>query len=142
VIATHDFMWIPRTPEEAKKWHATTVREARTAGLFIAGLVWLGLTVLLAGGWIAGGRAGVIAQVSVSEGSFWGRLPIFALAGLPVAFYLFRREQSKELEHSTNMTICPKCDTAGEGNAETPCNCGGTFVLQSTVRWLDDESSK
>jgi hypothetical protein len=99
------------------------------------------MTAILAGGWIAGGRAGVIAQDSVASGSFWSRFPIFALAGLPVAYWLFRRESGRELEHAKRTTICPKCETAGEGNAEATCECGGSFVLQSTVRWVDDEPS-
>ena len=134
-------MWIPRTPEEITKWHAATQREARSAGWLVAGLSWLGLTAILAGGWIAGGRAGVIAQDSVAGGSFWSRFPIFAVAGLPVAYWLFRRESRRELESALQMTICPKCETAGEGNADTVCQCGGTFVLQSTVRWVYDEPS-
>ena len=134
-------MWIPRTPEEVTKWHIATQREARMHGWLIAGLVWLILTAILAGGWIAGGRAGVIAQDSVAGGSFWSRFPIFAIAGLPVAYFLYRRESRRELANSLQMTICPKCETAGEGNAEVTCGCGGIYVLQSTVRWTDDEPS-
>src|SRR5689334_10053650 len=110
-------MWIPRTPEEITKWHAATQREARMAGWLIAGLAWLIITALLAGGWIMGGRAGFLPENSVAAGSFWSRFPIFALAGLPVAYWLFRRESNRELESAKQMTICPKCETAGEGNA-------------------------
>src|SRR6266850_1199106 len=98
-------MWIQRTPEEVTKWHMSTTREARTHGLFVAGLSWLGITVVLAGGWIAGGRMGVVAQDSVSGGSFWSRFPIFAVVGLPIAFWLFRRESRSELDRSLQMTI-------------------------------------
>jgi hypothetical protein len=134
-------MWIPRTPEEVEKWHAASQREARSHGWLIAGLSWLGIVVVLAGGWIAGGRAGVIAQDSVAGGSFWIRFPIFAIAGLPVAYWLYRRESRRELESALQMTICPKCETAGEDNAGAACPCGCTFVLQSTVRWEDSEPS-
>ncbi len=134
-------MWIARTQEEVTKWHAATKREARSAGWLIAGLSWLGITALLAGGWIVGGRAGFITENSVAAGSFWSRFPIFAIAGLPVAYWLFRRESARELESSMQMSICPKCEATGEGNAGTPCECGGSYVRQSTVRWVDDEPS-
>jgi hypothetical protein len=131
-------MWIPRTPEEIMKWHAATKREARSAGWLMAGLSWLGITALLAGGWIAGGRAGFITQDSVAGGSFWSRFPIFAVAGLPVAYWLFRRESRREFENAMQMTICPKCEATGEGNAGAVCQCDGTFVLQSRVRWEEE----
>ena len=57
---------------------------------------------------------------------------------LPFAFWLYRRESRNELQRSFQMTICPECETAGEGNVDTVCQCGGTMVLQSTVRWVDD----
>jgi hypothetical protein len=134
-------MWIPRTPEEVAKWHTATVREARSAGWLIAGLSWLGITALLAGGWIVGGRAGFITENSVAAGSFWSRFPVFAIAGLPVVYWLLRRESARELQRAVQMTICPKCEATGEGNADTPCQCGGSYVRQSTVRWIDDEPS-
>ena len=134
-------MWIPRTPEEVEKWHAATRREARSQGCLIAGLAWVGIVVLLAGGWIAGGRAGVIAQESVVAGSFWMRFAIFTVMGFPFAYWLYRRESRRELERALQMTICPKCETGSEGNAGATCECGGTFVLQSTVRWEDSEAS-
>jgi len=134
-------MWISRTPEEVAKWNAAAAREARTHGFFVAGLSWLGITVVLAGGWIAS-RWGVAAQDSVAGGSFWSRFPIFAVLGLPFAYWFFRRESRSELERSLHMTICPKCDTAGEGDAEADCDCGGAFVLQSSVRWADEPASQ
>ena len=85
---------------------------------------------------------GVVAQDSVAAGSFWAEFPIFALVGLPVAFWFFRHERTKELERSSQMTICPKCDTAGEGNTNAACDCGGKYVLQSSVRWIDEEESE
>lgn len=132
-------MWVNRTSEETEKWKAAAAREARFHGLLFAGGCWLVITPILAGGWIAGGRMGVVAQDSVAAGSFWTRLPIFALLGLPVAYWLFRHERSKSLASSAQMTICPKCDTAGEGNVDAGCECGGNFVLQSSVRWVDEE---
>jgi hypothetical protein len=134
-------MWVQRTPDEMTKWHMAAAREARMSGLLVAGLSWLGITAILSGGWMAS-RWGVVAQDSVAAGSFCSRFPMFAVAGLPIAFWLFRRESRKELERSAQMTICPKCETAGESNAEAVCDCGGRFVLQSNVRWIDGPESE
>ena len=131
-------MWTQRTPEEVKKWEAATAREARRHGWLVAGLSWLGITVILAGGWIAGGRAGVVAQESVAAGTFWTRFPIFAVVGLPIAYWFFHRETRRESVRLAQMTICPKCEKAGEGNVEEACECGGSFVPQRTVRWVDE----
>lgn len=131
-------MWIPRTPEQVEKWHASSRREARFNGRLYAGGVCLIIPLILAGGWTAGAK-GTAAQGAVSGGSFWSRFLIFVLLCLPVAYLIYRRECKKEMERALRMTICPKCETAGEDNAETPCSCGGTFVPQSTVRWADEE---
>ena len=130
-------MWVARTPEEVKKWHQSTKRDARLDGWILGGGCWLGLTALLAGGLIVGGRSGIVAQDSVGGGSFWMRFPPFALGMVPFGYWLYRREVAEKIARALQMTICPKCDTAGELNAGVACSCGGTFVLQSTVRWED-----
>ena len=132
-------MWIPRTPEEKLKWQASTAREAHFQGLLYAGLCWLGIAAVLAGGLMAGANAGIVVQGSVSGGSFWSRLPIFALPGIPIAFWLYRREVKQQFQRAACMTICPKCEVANEHNEGASCPCGGTFVLQSSVRWVDEE---
>ena len=132
-------MWVQRTTAETEKWRTAAASEAHTGGMVVAGVAWLVLTIILAGGWIAGGRVGVVAEQSVAPGNFWARLPIFAVLGLPVAYWIYRRERRKELERSAQMTICPKCEIAGEGNADAACECGGKFVLQSSMRWIDDD---
>jgi len=131
-------MWVQRTPEEIAKWHEATAREALSHGRFIAGMVWILVSVLLAGGWFVSIRAGFAAQQSTS-GSFWLRLPIVAAVALPFAWFVFRYESKKELAELKRRTICPRCDTAGEGNTGGPCPCGGTAVLQSTMKWIEDE---
>ena len=131
-------MWITRTSEEVAKWNTAATREARFQGLLFGGLACGGIAVLLAGGWVASAKW-VAVQDGVS-GGFWLRLPVFLLLGLPVAVWLFRREKRSHLERASRMTICPKCDTAGEENAGEQCQCGGEFVLQSTVRWEDEET--
>lgn len=130
---------MPRTPEETQKWQDSTAREARFQGFIYAGGCWLGIAALLAGGCMAGANLGVIAQDSVSSGSFWSRLPIFALPGIPVAYWLFRRTVREELSRAKYMTICPKCEKADENTEGQTCDCGGTFVAQSSVRWVEDE---
>jgi hypothetical protein len=132
-------MWIQRTPKEIESWHTSTKRDARFQGFIFAGGVWFCLNVILAASWIAGGYAGLVAQDSVTEVGFWRRFPIFAVAGFPVAYWLFKRECKKETERAGHMTICPKCERAGENNEGQTCGCGSTFVAQSGVRWVDDE---
>jgi hypothetical protein len=132
-------MWTPRTPEQILKWQASATREARFQASLYAGLCWFGIAAALAGGWMAGANAGLIAQDSIAAGSFWHRFPIYALPGIPVAYWLYRRTFRLELQRATYMTICPKCDTADESNEGQTCDCGGTFVTQSSVRWVEDE---
>jgi hypothetical protein len=131
-------MWVPRTPEEITEWNVATAREARTQGLIFASCAWIGIAALLAGGWVVS-RSGVVVQGAVSGGGFWSRFPLFALFGLPIAYWMFRRTRREELKRAEIMTVCPKCDTAAEANAGAACECGEKFVLQSTVRWVDEE---
>ena len=133
-------MWTPRTEKEIEQWHASTKRDAKFQASIFSGGVWLGLSAILAAGWIAGGKAGLVAQDSVAPASFWSRLPIFLLVGLPVAVWMFRREYKKELARAKYMTICPKCETADENNEGQVCSCGANFVAQSSVRWVEEES--
>jgi hypothetical protein len=131
-------MWVPRTSEEVANWKTATEREARFQGLLFAGLAYGGIAVLLAGGWVAG-----VKWVAIQDGvtgGFWPRLLVFLLLGLPVAVWVFRREKRVQLDRASRMTICPKCDTAGEGNAGERCRCGGEFALQSAMRWDDEET--
>lgn len=130
-------MWVERTPEDVVKWRRATEKEGRFSGILFAGGVYLGISILLAGGWFVG-RHAVWVERDQSE-NFWTRLPIILLIGLPVAIWLFKREKARGIERCSQMTTCPKCDTAAEGNAGSPCDCGGSFVLQSTVKWIDEE---
>src|ERR1041385_3949883 len=129
-------MWVQRTPEEVAKWHTATEREARSHGRLMGGAVWALVSVLGAGGWVVSFSAGFAAQRS-TPGTFWWRLPIVAILALPFAWFVFRRESKKELAQITRRTICSKCDTAGESNAGTSCQCGGVFVSHSTMKWVE-----
>ena len=131
-------MWIERTPEEIAKWQDATAREARSHGRLIGGMVWILVSVLFAGGWFVSFRAGYAVQQS-NSGSFWWRLPIIALVALPFAWFVYRYESKKELAKIKRRTICPKCDTAGESDAGAPCQCGGTIVSQSMVKWVEEQ---
>jgi len=130
-------MWVQRTSEEIAKWHEATEREARSHGRIIAGVVWVLVPVLLAGGWFVSFRAGFAVQRNF-WGSFWLRLPVFAVLAWPFAWFVFRRESKNELAKIHRRIICPKCDTAAEGEAGVSCHCGGIFVSQSTVKWIED----
>jgi len=131
-------MWTQRTPEEVAKWHDSTQREAQSHGRLIAGMVLVIVPLLLAGGWFVSFRTGAAVHQSAS-GSFWLRLPMFIVVTLPIAWFIYRRERRSELAKLTRRTICPKCDTSGEGNDGTSCKCGGAFVSQSTMKWIDEE---
>src|SRR5215510_3502587 len=130
-------MWVERTPEEVEKWHEAARREARSHGRLIAGIAWVAISILMAGGWFVSFRGGFAAQQGQS-GSFWIRLPVIALIALPFAWFIFRRESKNELESISRRTICPKCDTAAEGNAGASCPCGSSFTSQSTVKWVEE----
>ena len=130
-------MWIQRTPEEIAKWHDASQREARSHGRLIAGMVLVIVPLLLAGGWFVSFRTGAAVQQSTS-GSFWVRLPIFVAFTLPFAWFIYRRESRSELAKLTRRTVCPKCDTSRESNDGATCHCGGNFVSQSTMKWVDE----
>jgi hypothetical protein len=72
-------------------------------------------------------------------GSFWLRLLIIGVIMAPFSWFVFRRECRNDLAKIHGRSICPKCDTAADGAADALCPCGGTFVPQSTVKWIEDE---
>ncbi|PWU09483.1 MAG: hypothetical protein C5B50_27280 [Verrucomicrobia bacterium] len=129
-------MWVQRTPEEEAQWRANAERGARTHGLVIGLLAWGFGVILLSAGWLVDFKTGLALQRSYG-GTFWLRLLIFGVIGSPVIFIVRRVEGRKALRKSLARTICPKCDTAAEGNAGAACQCGGAFVPASTVRWVE-----
>ena len=131
-------MWVQRTPEEMSKWKASTEQKARTDGLQIGIGAWVVASLVLSAGWVMSFRSGVAVQGSWG-GTFWTRLPIFAVVTLPIVFVAARYERRKSVRKAASRTICPKCDTAGESNAGTACECGGSFVPQSSMKWVEDE---
>src|ERR1043166_4510561 len=116
-------MWIERTAEEVAKWHEATAREARSHGRLIGGMVWVLVSLLGAGGWFVGVRAGLAVQHTVA-GSFVVRLLLLAVLVFPFAYWVFRRECKSELQKATRQTICPKCDISSERNDGSVCECG------------------
>lgn len=129
-------MWIQRTPEELAQWQIDSDKQARSDGLTVGVIAWVGSVLLMSGGWLVSFSSGVAVQRSFG-GTFWTRLPIIALLGLPVLFIARRLESRKALRKSQLRTICPKCDTAAEANAGSACPCGGTFVFSSTMKWVE-----
>jgi hypothetical protein len=132
-------MWILRSPDEIAKWAATTEREARSHGRFIAGIVLVIVPLLLAGGWFVSFSAGVAVHQDVG-GTFWLRLPFFVILAIPFAWFAYRYERKKKLTSETRRTICPQCDTASDANEGRDCSCGGRFVLLSSMKWVEDEN--
>ena len=129
-------MWIQRSPEEVARWQKAAAREAASHGRLVAGAVWILIAVCTASGWffVISGGAGMAVKREVS-GGFWLRLPLFGLVAAPFAYWIFQRERRKELAKIARRTICPACDTAADGNAGAACQCGGSFVLTSTMKW-------
>jgi hypothetical protein len=130
-------MWVERTPEEAAGWQRTAQKEAHSHGLMIGILAWAFAALVLSAGWFVSLQTGVAAQRGFG-GTFWTRLPIFALLGSPVIFIARRYESRKALRKAERLTICAQCDSAGEGNAGATCSCGGTFVPSRTLKWVED----
>jgi len=129
-------MWVQRTPEEEAQWRTTAEKEARSQGLLIGVLGWVGAVLLVSTGWFVSFRTGGAAPI-IHDGTFWTRLPIFAVLGSPIIFIARRVETRKSLRKDLARTICPKCDTPAENNACAACPCGATFVPASTVRWVE-----
>lgn len=128
-------MWKQRDQKEIELWQASAKREGIFQASIFTGGVWIGLSVVLAAGW----KAVPAAQASIAPESFLNRFLIFLLFGLPVAVWLFRKEYKKEFNKQKYMTICPQCEKADENNEGQPCSCGGNFVAQSSVRWVEEE---
>ena len=103
----------------------------------MAGAVWVLAALFAAGGWFVSFRGGVVAQRSML-GSFWLRLLIFAALAFPCARFVFRRETKNQFGKIQRRIMCTKCYTAAEGEVGMSCECGGTFVSQSTVKWIED----
>ena len=103
----------------------------------MAGLIWAAVVLLVAVGDGVGMlyRRGAVAPVPKSPdlpARVWGLIYVVGLG--PFAWYLFRRE----LAGRNRSIICPGCDTAAEGEAGSPCGCGGRFVPLSTVKWVEE----
>lgn len=131
-------MWIKRTPEEIAQWEKGAERQASSHGWIIAGPVWVLVSVFAASGFytfLFGGTV-VATQQSASD-SFWFRLPIFGVVAAPFVYWIFRHERKKELAKIKRRTICTQCDTAASSNAGTACECGGSFVPSSTMKWIE-----
>jgi hypothetical protein len=129
-------MWVKRTQEEEARWRIAAEKGARSHGLMIGLLGWGGAVILLSAGWIVSFSSGVAVERNYG-GTFWTRLLVFGLLGSPIIFIARRVEGRKALRKDLARTICPKCDTAAEGNAEAACQCGGAYVLASTVKWVE-----
>jgi hypothetical protein len=130
-------MWVSRTPEEIARWNAAVEKQARSDGFQIAAMAWLGSTVVLSAGWVASFRTGVAVEGGFG-GTFWTRVPVFAVATLPIALIAYRYERKKRLRRANEQTICPNCDTASSCNVGSSCSCGGSFVPQSTMKWIEE----
>jgi hypothetical protein len=129
-------MWVQRTQDEVERWKQSTRKQARSDGLQIGISAWVIAALVLSAGWLASFRTGVAVEGSFS-GTFLTRLPLFAILTTPIAFLAFRYESRKRIKGAEARTICPKCDTPSEGNVGAVCGCGGSYVPQSTMKWIE-----
>src|ERR1044072_2497548 len=129
-------MWVKRSPEEISGWRKANEKEARSGGLFIGIFAWAIVVITLSAGWIVSFQSGIALQRNTA-GTFWTRLPIIALVASPIIFIASRYESKKALRKAEQRTIRPDCDAAGAENAGTTCQCGGTFVPSSTMKWIE-----
>jgi len=129
-------MWVKRTPEETVKRQQDVIRQARSDGLTIGIIGWVLGALVVSAGWVVSFRAGFAVQTNFG-GTFWTRLPVFAVVCTPIVFLARRIETKRAVRNAQLRTVCPQCDTAAEGNAGVPCSCGGTFVPSSTMKWVE-----
>ena len=129
-------MWVKRTEVEEARWHEITGREARSRGLPSAIVVLVATLCGTAGG-VFSFRFGAIIPTPHS-GSLPARLIVCLFFGPFMALFIYRRIVRNEVSKSLQRTICAKCGSAGEQPAGTDCVCGGQYVPQSTMKWVDD----
>jgi hypothetical protein len=129
-------MWVQRTQDEVARRKESTRKQARSDGLQIGIGAWVSAAVVLSAGWVASFRAGVAVEGSFG-GTFLTRLPVFAILTSPIALVAFRYESRKRMKGAEARTICPECDTASESNAGAACGCGGSYLPQSTMKWIE-----
>ena len=94
-------------------------------------------SLFAAGGWYVGFQSGVLIQFN-RGGTYCGRLVLSSLAMLPIAYWMYRRESKRELVKIDARTVCPKCDSGGEANDGATCQCGGAFISQREMKWVDE----
>ncbi len=136
-------MWIQRTPDEVAKWNAAAEREAFNHARLLTGIIWILVCVIFAGGSSFLLASGTIIPVQMNSSAIsWLEWPSIVLITAPFAYWLFRREKRSELKKIQQRTICAQCDTADSGNAGVSCQCGGSFVLSSTMKWVEERRTK
>jgi hypothetical protein len=131
-------MWVERTPDEVAKWRAAKTRAARRYGAIFAGSIWVAVSILATCGWsFFSSGGGVVAVQRDVSGRVWWVMPLAILMIFPFVYFCFRQQSRSRLREYERLTICPKCDSAGDNNAGAQCQCGGTFVPSSTVKWVE-----
>jgi hypothetical protein len=130
-------MWVQRTPEEVANWRSAARKRGRLDGLMIGVMAWIIAVMVLSAGWFVDFKTGVMVE-NKYPGTFWTRVPILALVASPLIFIAGRFGAKRELRNEEHRTLCPKCETVGNDNAGTTCDCGGAFVLTRELKWVED----
>ena len=131
-------MWVERTQDEVTKWRASKTRAARRYGAIFAGSLWVAVPILAISGWSFFSSGGVVMAVQRDvSGRVWWVMPGAILMIFPITYFCFRQQSRSRLREYERFTICPKCDSAGVNDAGAQCQCGGTFVPSSTVKWVE-----
>jgi hypothetical protein len=129
-------VWIRRTEAEVARWHEITRRDARSNGLTIAILAWVVVIVLVSFGFFYFGN-GLIIQHQILLGNGM-RLAIFLSIATAISWWINRFESRRELAEAGRRTRCPACGAGSADNLGQSCGCGDVFVLQSTMKWVED----
>ena len=131
-------MWVERTQDEVAKWRASNIRAARRYGAIFAGSIWVAVSILAIYGLLFFSSGGVVVAIQRDvSGRAWWVTPGAILMIFPIIYACFRQQSRSRLREYERLTICPKCDSAGDNNAGAQCQCGGTFVPSSTVKWVE-----
>ena len=129
-------MWVPRTEEEKRQWMTRMHSQATAFALRLFVLGCAGGTAVL----YFGIRPAFLPPRHTFMGglSWSSRLVGCLLLSALASWYGCYDVRRKQIEKELAQTVCPACGTLGQRNHGGPCNCGGTFVKVSEVRWVDD----
>lgn len=125
-------MWIKKSEDEAAR---DSQRERRRL-LRNAILSWISLSVLcsLARGHVGG--PGQPLRERTLRGWIITVLASFSISGLGVYYSFWRRKTNPSRQ--PDAVVCPTCGKVKAPDDKHLCECGGTFVDLSGMKWVED----